>query len=41
MIEDTIRFLKDHGKFVIYDAEHSFDGYNDRPDYALDTWRAA
>ncbi len=41
MIADTIRFLKDHGKFVIYDAEHSFDGYNDRPDYALDTWRAA
>src|SRR5437667_10867724 len=41
MISDTIRFLKDHGKFVIYDAEHSFDGYNDRPDYALDTWRAA
>src|SRR5882724_9129348 len=30
MISDTIRFLKDHGKFVIYDAEHSFDGYNDR-----------
>ena len=41
MIADTIGFLKDHGKFVIYDAEHSFDGYNDRPDYALDTWRAA
>src|SRR5437016_8211547 len=41
MIADTVRFLKDHGKFVIYDAEHSFDGYNDRPDYALDTWRAA
>ena len=41
MIADTVRFLKEHGKFVIYDAEHSFDGYNDRPDYALDTWRAA
>jgi 2-isopropylmalate synthase len=41
MIGDTIRFLKDHGKFVIYDAEHSFDGYADEPDYALDTWRAA
>src|ERR1019366_3087829 len=24
MIGDTIRFLKDHGKRVIYDAEHSF-----------------
>src|SRR5437867_4912372 len=41
MIGDTVRFLKDHGKFVIYDAEHSFDGHRDEPDYALDTWRAA
>jgi 2-isopropylmalate synthase len=41
MISDTIRFLKDHRRFVIYDAEHSFDGYGDEPEYALDTWRAA
>ena len=41
MIADTIRFLKDHGKFVIYDAEHSFDGYKDDPEYALATWQAA
>ncbi len=41
MIGDTIRFLKDHGKIVIYDAEHSFDGFKDEPDYALATWRAA
>lgn len=41
MIADTIRFLKDHGKTVVYDAEHSFDGYKDQPEYALDTWRAA
>jgi 2-isopropylmalate synthase len=41
MIGDTIRFLKDHGKRVIYDAEHSFDGYADAPDYALATWQAA
>src|ERR1051325_6506599 len=27
MISETIRFLKDHGKLVVYDAEHSFDGY--------------
>src|SRR5205814_5322276 len=27
MIADTVRFLKDHGKYVIYDAEHCFDGY--------------
>ena len=41
MIADTIRFLKKHGRFVIYDAEHSFDGYKSEPEYALDTWRAA
>jgi 2-isopropylmalate synthase len=41
MIADTIRFLKDHGKFVLYDAEHSFDGYEDAPEYALATWQAA
>lgn len=41
MIADTIRFLRDHGKRVIYDAEHAFDGYKDSPDYALATWQAA
>ncbi len=41
MIGETIRFLKDHRKFVIYDAEHSFDGFNDDPDYALASWLAA
>ncbi|MEY2407498.1 MAG: 2-isopropylmalate synthase [Verrucomicrobiota bacterium] len=41
MIGDTIHFLRDHGKEVIYDAEHSFDGHADDPDYALATWRAA
>src|SRR5256885_11971450 len=41
MIADTIRFLKHHKKFVVYDAEHSFDGYSDEPDYALATWQAA
>lgn len=41
MIRDTVRFLKDNGKFVVYDAEHAFDGYKDDADYALATWRAA
>ena len=41
MIGDTVRYLKDHGKTVIYDAEHAFDGFKDNPDYALDTWLAA
>jgi 2-isopropylmalate synthase len=41
MIGDTIRFLKDHGRFVVYDAEHSFDGFKEESDYALATWQAA
>ncbi|MBC8002889.1 MAG: citramalate synthase, partial [Opitutaceae bacterium] len=41
MIGETIRFLKDHGKIVVYDAEHSFDGFKDEPEYALATWQAA
>jgi 2-isopropylmalate synthase len=41
MIGDTIRFLKHHDKIVIYDAEHSFDGFKDEPNYALATWQAA
>jgi 2-isopropylmalate synthase len=41
MIGDTVRFLKDHGKFVIYDAEHCFDGYKLDPEYAVATWQAA
>src|SRR5262245_60249031 len=41
MIEDTIRHLKQHGRFVVYDAEHSFDGYKDEPEYALATLAAA
>lgn len=41
MIGDTIRYLKDQGKTVIYDAEHSFDGFKDEPEYSLATWQAA
>jgi len=41
MIGDTVRFLKDHGKFVVYDAEHCFDGYKLDQEYALATWQAA
>lgn len=41
MIADTVRFLKDHGRFVIYDAEHGFDGYKQDAEYALATWQAA
>jgi 2-isopropylmalate synthase len=41
MIGDTIRYLKDHGKTVIYDAEHAFDGFKDESEYAMATWQAA
>lgn len=41
MIADSVRFLKAHGKEVIYDAEHFFDGYADDAEYALNTLRAA
>lgn len=37
LIEDSIKFLKTHNKEVIYDAEHYFDGFNEDPDYAIQT----
>ncbi len=41
MIEDSVRFLKDNGREVIYDAEHFYDGYVDSPEYAMQTLEAA
>ncbi len=41
MIRDTVRYFKDLGKEVIYDAEHFFDGYRADPDYAVKTLLAA
>jgi 2-isopropylmalate synthase len=41
MIEDTVRYLKQQDRLVVYDAEHAFDGYTDDPEYALATWKAA
>ena len=41
MIRDTVRYLKDQGKEVVYDAEHFFDGYRANPDYAMSTLQAA
>src|SRR6185295_1042452 len=41
MIADTVRFLKQHGRFVVYDAEHAFDGFKEDPAYALATLRAS
>jgi 2-isopropylmalate synthase len=41
MITDTVAFLKETGREVIYDAEHFFDGYHYNREYALATIRAA
>ncbi len=41
LIAETVAYLKRHGREVIYDAEHFFDGYKSKPDYALQTLAAA
>jgi 2-isopropylmalate synthase len=41
MIADSVAFLRAHGKRVVYDAEHFFDGYREDPAYALRCLRAA
>src|SRR5258707_1995098 len=41
LISETVAYLKQHGKEVVYDAEHFFDGYTANPDYALRTLEAA
>jgi len=41
MIIESVACLKEHGREVIYDAEHFFDGYKDNADYAMQTLFAA
>ncbi len=41
MIRDSVRWLRQQGKRVLYDAEHFFDGYAANPEYALATILAA
>ena len=41
LISETVQYLKNHGKEVVYDAEHFFDGYTANPEYALHTLEAA
>jgi len=40
-VRDTLRFFKEKGKEVIFDAEHFFDGYLANPDYAMQVLLAA
>ncbi len=41
IIEDSVHYLREQGRRVIYDAEHFFDGYKLNPSYALETLKAA
>ena len=41
MIEDTIRYVKEQGRDVIFDAEHFFDGYKNNAEYAMASLEAA
>src|SRR3712207_3992584 len=35
MIADSVAFLREHGKRVVYDAEHFFDAHREDPAYAV------
>jgi len=41
MVYDTVKYLKECGREVVFDAEHFFDGYRDDPDYAVEVLRTA
>ena len=41
MIYESILYLVERGREVIFDAEHFFDGYKEDPAYALKTLKAA
>lgn len=41
MIRESLAFLKSHGREVLFDAEHFFDGYKADAAYALATLQAA
>ena len=41
MIRDSVRFLSESGRRVVYDAEHFFDGWKANPEHARQTILAA
>lgn len=41
MIKDTIKYLSDKGKKVIFDAEHFYDGFKANKEYAMSTVKSA
>ncbi len=41
IIAESVAWIREQGRSIIYDAEHYFDGYKADREYALDTLRAA
>lgn len=41
MVRESVAYLRQQGREVIYDAEHLFDGYKRNPAYAIATLEAA
>lgn len=41
MVADSVRYLKDQGRRVFFDAEHFFDGYKMNSEYAVQVLRVA
>ena len=41
MIKESVAFLRENDREVVYDAEHFFDGFKENRDYALQTLIAA
>jgi 2-isopropylmalate synthase len=41
MIRDTVAYLVKHGREVIFDGEHTFDGYKEDPAYTTACYQAA
>lgn len=41
MVRDTVRYLKERGREVIFDAEHFFDGYKENAAFVMEVLGAA
>ncbi len=41
MVYDSVKYLKEHGLSVFFDAEHFYDGFKSNREYALSVLRAA
>ncbi|MDR0426824.1 MAG: citramalate synthase [Clostridiales bacterium] len=41
MIDETVSFLRENGREVVFDAEHFFDGYKHNPAYAIEALKKA